>query len=195
MKRVTMKVTGTVSFNLDDGDGIDEKLQKVTLDKILDSKEIDSEEIAVEDNEWALFYHKATGVLLQLVEGDGSNLDDSEFGDGMFINDAWCPFDTDVIGTCYYIDDALVQAIKAGKYIVDGGWIDALFIDGTRVDTPNEPVIIDGSKITLDDWTGTQWTNYKEKMGDVSSKTCLTGYLDLCGFNSTADEWELVAKG
>lgn len=180
MKRVTVEVKGIVSFMLGDDEALEDKLTEVTLNSISEVKTIDEHDVSDQSLDWAVYYNKKHGTLLQMVLGSGSNISDE---DGEYSNGVLVTFDQDIVGSTYCISDKLGDELLDGVHEVDGACDGELTIDG-------KPINADDSEYEA------QWVGYKTKMGLLGSKECLSGYLDICGYNCMEiDDWKLVAKG
>jgi hypothetical protein len=184
MKRVTVEVKGIVSFMLDDDETLEDKLTEVTLNAISEFKIIDEHDVSDQSLDWAVYYNKRLGTLLQMVLGSGSNIADE---DGQYSNGVLVTYDQDIVGSTYRIGDRLGDELLDGKHEVDGACDGELTIDG-------KPINVEDSESDGD--YEAQWVGYKTKMGLLGSKECLSGYLDICGYNCMEiDDWKLVAKG
>lgn len=178
MKRVTVEVKGIASFMLGDDEALEDKLTEVTLNSISEVKTIDEHDVSDQSLDWAVYYNKKHGTLLQMVLGSGSNIFDE---DGKYINGVLVTFDQDIVGSTYRISDTLGDELLDGVHEVDGACDGELTIDGKPIS--------DGEYEA-------QWMGYKTNMGLLGSKECLSGYLDLCDYDCMEiDDWKLVAKG
>ena len=180
MKRVTVEVKGIVSFMLDDDETLEDKLTEVTLNSISEFKTIDEHDVSDQSLDWAVYYNKRLGTLLQMVLGSGSNIADE---DGQYSNGVLVTYDQDIVGSTYRISDRLGDELLDGKHEVDGACDGELTIDGKSINAEDsEPEA--------------QWVGYKTKMGLLGSNECLSGYLDVCGYNwMEINDWKLVAQG
>ena len=184
MKRVTVEVNGIMSFVMDDDEKLEDMLTEATLVKLLKSKVLDSHEVANENLDWAVYYNKKYGKLLQIVLGSGMNIHED---DGRLVNGTFVQYDRDIVGSTYDISDELGQALIDGRKVIDDGDCDGAiyFDDKTSLEVDNG----DGNQEA-------QWVGYRGQMGNIGHRECLAGYLDIIGYDSDeVDDWKLVAKG
>jgi hypothetical protein len=184
MKRVNVKVTGIMSFVMDDDEKLEDVLTEATLAKVLKSTVLNSHDVANENLDWAVYYNKKYGKLLQMVLGSGMNISED---DGKMVNGVFVQYDRDIVGSTYDISDEFGQAlIDGGKVIEDGDCDGAIYFD-------------DKTSLEVDNGDGdheAQWVGYKKQMGNIGHRDCLAGYLDIIGYNSDkVDDWKLIAKG
>jgi len=184
MKRVTVEVKGIMSFVMDDNEKLEDVLTEATLAKVLESNVLDSHDVADESLDWAVYYNKKYGKLLQMVLGSGMNISED---DGIQVNGAFVQYDRDIVGSTYDISDELGQALLDGSKVIDDGDCDGAIY------------FTDKTKLEVDDGDGdheAQWVGFRGQMGNIGHRECLCGYLDIIGYNSDeADDWKLVAKG
>lgn len=184
MKRVNVEVKGVISLMLDDDETVEEVLTHATLVDVKQSTVIESHEVDDTALDWAVYYNEKYGVLLQMVLGSGVNISDE---DGKYINGVFVTFDQDIVGSTYRIGDELGKELLDGKHEVDGSCDGELTIDGKSVDVENSD--------TEGDYEA-QWVGYQKQMGNIGHRECLSGYLDIIGYNiDEVDDWKLVAKG
>lgn len=185
MKRVNVKVTGIVSLMIDDDETLKDVLTEATLVKVTSSKVIESHEVDDNALDWAVYYNEKYGVLLQMVLGSGSNISGE---DGKYINGVFVTFDQDIVGSTYNISDKLGKELLEGKHEVYGACDGELTIDDKSIDVEESD---DGEQNYE-----AQWVGYKKQMGNIGHRDCLSGYLDIIGYNSNeVDDWKLIAKG
>lgn len=186
MKRVNVKVTGIVSLMIDDDETLEDVLTQATLVKVTSSNVIEYHEVDDNALDWAVYYNEKYGVLLQMVLGSGSNISDE---DGKYINGVFVTYDQDIVGSTYSISDKLGKELLEGKHKVDGSCDGELTIDDETLD-------VEDSDSDGEQEYEAQWVGYQKQMGNIGHRECLSGYLDIIGYNSDeVDDWKLVAKG